>query len=209
MTAQTRTVNKGRFENGDRPSGSDFGDLIDSFVAISDSTAQTLTSNLNVPTLIATEVSAGVANVSAATIQVLVASAASVQAMNAVVATAGTLTVTGTAHVSSLNPTRLLNGFAVITAAGSTQTSAASLTARLNHITTAVAGGPQGVILPTAATGLSVIVINAANTALNVYPATGGAIWGGSTNAAIAVTASTMARFEATSGLQWYVLRGN
>lgn len=46
MTAQTRTVNKNRFEQGDTPQGSDFVDLIDSFVALSDTTAQTIVSKV-------------------------------------------------------------------------------------------------------------------------------------------------------------------
>lgn len=44
MTQQTRTVNKGRYESGDTPSGSDYVDLIDSFLALADTTAQTVTS---------------------------------------------------------------------------------------------------------------------------------------------------------------------
>jgi len=57
MTQQTRTTNKGRFEQGDTPQGSDYIDLIDSYVTLADTTAQTMTSDLSVPTLIATEVS--------------------------------------------------------------------------------------------------------------------------------------------------------
>lgn len=54
MTAQTRTVNKARYENGDQPQGSDYIDLIDSFVTIADSTAQAITSDLTAPAFIAT-----------------------------------------------------------------------------------------------------------------------------------------------------------
>lgn len=46
MTAQTRPTNTGRFEQGDQPQGSDFADLIDSFIAIVDTTAQTIASTL-------------------------------------------------------------------------------------------------------------------------------------------------------------------
>lgn len=58
MASQTRTVNKGRFENGDQPQASDYIDLIDSFVSLSDTTSQTLNSNLVVPVLGATTVTA-------------------------------------------------------------------------------------------------------------------------------------------------------
>ena len=63
MTAQSRTNLKSRFENGDTPQGTDYTDLIDSFVSLVDTTAQTLSSNLIVPTLIATEVSAQTLNI--------------------------------------------------------------------------------------------------------------------------------------------------
>lgn len=156
-------------------------------------------------------------NASAATVQVLTASAATVQTLSASAVSvsgavsAGSLVVAGSANVSG----RLTLGgymvspYALITVAGSTQGSAASLTARINLIATAVAGGPEGAILPVPVTGQDVYVINAANTAVDIYPATGAAIWGGSTNAAISVTASTIAHFMAVSSIQWYVKRGN
>ncbi len=46
MTAQTRTVNKSRFEQGDTPQGSDYVDLIDSYLSLADTTAQSLSSPL-------------------------------------------------------------------------------------------------------------------------------------------------------------------
>ena len=46
MTAKDRPTLKGAFENGDKPQGSDFEDLIDSSVSLTDSTAQTVTSKL-------------------------------------------------------------------------------------------------------------------------------------------------------------------
>ena len=59
MTAQTRPVLKALFEDGDKPSGSNYSDWVDSMVSIADSTAQTMTSDLKAPKFIATtEVSA-------------------------------------------------------------------------------------------------------------------------------------------------------
>lgn len=66
MTSQTRAVNKAKFEQGDRPQGSDYVDLIDSFLSLADSTAQQMTSDLQVPTLSATTVTADTVNASAA-----------------------------------------------------------------------------------------------------------------------------------------------
>lgn len=54
MTAQTRATLKALFENGDKPSGSDYSDWIDSMVSLSDTTAQTMTSDIQAPVMIAT-----------------------------------------------------------------------------------------------------------------------------------------------------------
>lgn len=51
MTSQTSTILKSAFEQGDRPQGSDFVDLIDSFVNLVDTTAQTVTSNITIPNI--------------------------------------------------------------------------------------------------------------------------------------------------------------
>lgn len=65
MTSQTRTVNKGRFEQGDTPQGSDYVDVFDSFLSLADTTAQTVTSQITVPTLnVTTKVSAVLVNAS-------------------------------------------------------------------------------------------------------------------------------------------------
>ncbi|RJO72866.1 MAG: hypothetical protein C4523_02525 [Myxococcales bacterium] len=68
MTAQTRAVNKAVFEQGDRPQGSNYVDLIDSFLSLQDTTAQTMNSDLTAQVITATEVSAGTVN--AATVSV-------------------------------------------------------------------------------------------------------------------------------------------
>jgi len=59
MAAKSRANLKAVFEDGDSPQGSDFEDLIDSFVSLTDTSAQSLASNLTVPVLGATTVSAG------------------------------------------------------------------------------------------------------------------------------------------------------
>lgn len=45
MTAKTRAVLKTAFETGDTPDGNDYGDMIDSFVNVTDSTAQAIQSD--------------------------------------------------------------------------------------------------------------------------------------------------------------------
>ncbi len=69
MTQQTRSTNKGRFEQGDKPQGSDYVDLVDSYLSLADTDTQTITSDIVVPVLTATtEVSAIQINVSALTV---------------------------------------------------------------------------------------------------------------------------------------------
>lgn len=47
MTSQTRATLKTYFQTGDKPSASNFGDTIDSFVSLVDTTAQAITSNVS------------------------------------------------------------------------------------------------------------------------------------------------------------------
>lgn len=64
MTSQTRSINRSRFEDGDSASGSNFSDLIDSFLSLADTTAQVVTSDIQTPRIIATtEVSTPTLNV--------------------------------------------------------------------------------------------------------------------------------------------------
>lgn len=69
MTQQTRTANKAKFEQGDTPQGSDYVDLIDSFLSLADTTAQSVASPLSITGAlgVSTEVSAN--TVTATTIQ--------------------------------------------------------------------------------------------------------------------------------------------
>ena len=70
MTQQTRANLKAKFEDGDIPGGTDYSDLIDSSVFLSDTTAQSLSSPLTVTGALgaSTTVSAPSVEVSSATI---------------------------------------------------------------------------------------------------------------------------------------------
>ena len=63
MAAKNRADLKALFENGDKPQGQDFADLIDSFPTLSDSTAQSMTSKLEANEFVGA-VSAGNASIS-------------------------------------------------------------------------------------------------------------------------------------------------
>ena len=63
MVAKNRADNKALFENGDKPQGSDFSNLIDSYVSLADTTAQSVTSDFQAQKFIG-PVSAGNVSIS-------------------------------------------------------------------------------------------------------------------------------------------------
>ena len=52
MAQQSRSVLKALYENQDRPTGSNYTDLIDSFISLADTTAQEMASELRAPTVL-------------------------------------------------------------------------------------------------------------------------------------------------------------
>jgi len=92
-----------------------------------------------------------------------------------------------------------------ISAAGSTQGTATALTKEINVVST-VSSGANGVVLPTAVAGMVLIVNNTSANTLNVYPATGGAVNSGSTNAAYSHVSGASIQYYATSSTQWYTV---
>jgi hypothetical protein len=91
-----------------------------------------------------------------------------------------------------------------ITAAGSTQGTATTLTRPINVVSTVSAS--TGVILPTVPAGARILVMNTSGTALNVYPPSGAAINSAATNAAYAQPAGARLEFVSVSATQWYTL---
>jgi hypothetical protein len=91
-----------------------------------------------------------------------------------------------------------------ITAAGSTQGTATALTRPINVVSTVSAS--TGVILPATVAGMRIIVMNTSGTALNVYPATGGAINAIATNGAYSLAAGSRLEFVSVTTTQWYTL---
>lgn len=111
----------------------------------------------------------------------------------------------GKALVLDANKTIDAIGFAsaALAATGNSQGTAAALAAATTAVT--AADGAKAVVLPAAAAGMRVTVINTATNAyLPVYPATGAAINGLAANAAFFIGPSGANTFYATSGTQWY-----
>lgn len=89
-----------------------------------------------------------------------------------------------------------------LAAAGNNQSTATLLGYTVNHVTGS--DGTKGVRLPASRAGTMVVVYNASSgQTLAVYPPSGGAINGGTANAAISLAALTPAVFVATSNTNW------
>lgn len=193
MTAVDRVTNIARFEQGDRPQGSDFRDLVDSFLSLADTTAQAMNSDLSVPTLIAAAVSAGTVNasvinasqVSAATltgsVHASVVSGASV--------VADSLFVQSSAAVSGRMTSfeYIVFSRAAVTAAGSGQATGAQLGARQVHVIAGVLATANGdsLVLSGGYPGLTQIIINPTNVTAQLFPPSGGIINSAAANAAV------------------------
>jgi DUF4097 and DUF4098 domain-containing protein YvlB len=121
---------------------------------------------------------------------VTVTGASALQAVTATTITA--TTVTGTIRLP----------VAAVAAAGTNQGTAAALAEGINVVS--AADGTKGVILPTAVAGMVIIVKNTAAGALNIYPATGGAINAVAANGAYSITNLTSSLLVASSTTQWY-----
>lgn len=106
----------------------------------------------------------------------------------------------GTAWVES--PSSVTTG---ITAEPSGVQGDVPLVSKINEVTT-VASLNDSVTLPTAVAGIEVVVINSVGTAMDVFPASGDDIDGGSANAATTVAGNAVARFYAVDAASWYKL---
>jgi len=100
-----------------------------------------------------------------------------------------------------------LGASANVSSAGSDQSGATALTETFNVIAT-VGGSTQGVKLPTAAAGLTIIVTNSTTTDCELYPNTSDTIEGGSANAAVTLPAKTTFTLTCGDATNWVKHRG-
>lgn len=153
MTAQSRATLKANFEDGDTPTGSNYADLIDSFVSLTDASAQTLSGPLVVSEAVISRTSGADANFTGAV------SAASVFAdsLTADDVTVSGLSVTTLAVPGTVSATTVFAEQLQASAAGLTNVSAGALivgtSIRLNSPTTAAASTGTGESLPASVAG--------------------------------------------------------
>jgi|TARA_R110000744_G_scaffold99133_2_gene191538 hypothetical protein len=96
---------------------------------------------------------------------------------------------------------------AAVSTAGSGQGDATGLTETMNVIGT-VGAATQGVVLPTAAAGLHLVVSNTTTTDCKLYPASSDKIDGGSANAAVTLPAKTTFTLTCKDATDWIKHRG-
>lgn len=93
-----------------------------------------------------------------------------------------------------------------VAATGTNQGAAAALTSKINIINAGTTGTADGVILPVAAAGLTITIINTTSAIIKVYPYLGGNIESYSANAAVTIAPGTRLVFIAANGVQWYAM---
>ena len=137
MTAQNRSTLKAVFETGDVPDGTNYADLIDSFLNIVDTTAQSLASDLTVPTLVATtEVSSAQVNATE---------------VSASVGSFATMTISGVVTADRVHASAAT--FSAVVSAGTIAAGTLNFDAIATALATASAVGGTGINVPTTAAG--------------------------------------------------------
>ena len=186
-------------------------------------TFTTSSANGNSSAVLNTSISANLGNASiTATTFVGALSGAATSATSAT--TAGTVTtaaqgnITSVGTLTSLNssgnitaPSHIANtGYfirsvsASVSAAGSTQGTGTVLTTEFNRVSTVTSG--SGVVLPTATTGMAIVIVNSSANSLLVYPATGAAINSLATNVGYSQATLATLQYIAISSTQWYTV---
>lgn len=93
---------------------------------------------------------------------------------------------------------------AAVAAAGDSQATGTALTAGINVVTSATGTTADGVVLPSdRAAGDILYIVNATATAIDVFPSTGGAINGGTANAAKALAANMSGTYISLGSGNW------
>ena len=99
---------------------------------------------------------------------------------------------------------RTLGGVATIAAAGTNAATGTAVTAGLTVVSTATATTADGIVLPASwGIGERITVVNTTAVALDVFPPTGGAINGGTADAAKALAANMSGIYISLGSSTW------
>jgi hypothetical protein len=96
-----------------------------------------------------------------------------------------------------------------VAAAGSDQSGGTALAKTFNIVTSATASSAEGVVLPDAAQGLVLEILNDTSTTIKVYPYSGETIDGGSANVAVNLAGKHSLKLVCTSASNWVRLTPN
>jgi len=196
VTSLNRVDLKAKFESGDAPQGSDYADLIDSFVALAETTVQTLQGNLSfVGGLSAASVTGGTGTFSG-TVSAASVFAGNVWAtnMDATTVSAQTVTMSTIAGpVSGVNVSNSINftaGYiketvASVACISTTQAAGYTLAHSINILRTVTTSQSDAVVVPGFYPGAKFTVINNTTGSAQIFPPVGGSFDSGSTNAKI------------------------
>lgn len=203
MTARTPAYLKGRFEQGDIPQGTDYEDLMDSYVNVATSAEQTIDSNLRTSKqFIADSVSANSINTSALSISVASAATfgantANINTLSVTDASAAALRSASATLVTVTADNVYVSGKMILTsqdvsALATTQAGALLINAPTTFVIFAN-GNDQSVRLPTSERGRVQTIINAASTTIRIFPAVSGRFLVTAVNASINLPADRTA----------------
>lgn len=203
MTTYNKNTLKTFFAQGDIPQGSDFANLIDSQINMVETAEQSLSGPLTIPGVTTPRISAATANFTAtvSAVSINIAGIVSAQGLNAtgIVSALGvsvSMDVSadgGSIHGSAGSfQNELLRSVTIISAAGTTQATAAVLTASINRLKGVTDGSQTGCILLSNRVGNTQYIINETAASANLYPAVGGQINSLTVNSPFGMTAATM-----------------
>lgn len=189
MTVSNKTTLKTFFETGDVPAGQQYADLIDSCVNMAETAVQAITGPLNPTELITPIVSAG-AGVFTGNLRVDGTFSAATFSFNDI--TASSATITARVSANSLATTGgVFQRSGIVSAAGSTQATAAQLSFVINRGAGVADGVTTGFVLINNRQGLTQYLINGGASA-NLYPPSECVINALATNAAFGMAANTL-----------------
>lgn len=211
MTQYNQATLKTFFQTNDVPSGNDYANFIDSYVNVVDTGVQTVAGTLNPAELVTPRVSAtnGVftgnlavsgtftqANLSTNIVSAVAIFsnfvATSSFATNAVTVTGDVSATTGTVYASAVRSSSgFIGSVGIVSAAGVTQATAASLTNVINRGKGIADGATTGFTPLANRPGLVQYLFNEGVSA-NLWPPVGGTINGLAANAAFSLAASAM-----------------
>lgn len=194
MTTLNKATLKTFFETNDVPTGSDYGNLIDSSVNLAETAIQVMSGPLNITEVVTPRISAATGTYSTG-VQTVVVSAASTYSDNLQIALAANFACDVSANASTVyaSAVRSVNGVlagaGIVSAAGITQGAAASLINVINRGKGVVDGTTTGYTPLANRAGLVQYLLNEGVSA-NLWPPTGGFINGLAVNIPFPLVAS-------------------